>query len=234
MKKLLEKYRVSIGIFAATLFLGLLLGVELRSNYESKAQLNEEQSQVEMYNAMLENEKEKSEKLTNKLEKANKRNEKLLKVSKNDKKKKKDISRRLKKVRFLAGMTDVSGEGVTVILDDASKDDLTDDTEEYTDYVIHDIDVIRVLNVLRAAGAQAISINGERLTSESSQICAGSTIMVNKNKYVLPFEIKAIGDADKLYDAFVESEIYTELVFFKMKADVEKSYDLLLKAGTFK
>ena len=65
-------------------------------------------------------------------------------------------------------------------------------------YVIHDEDILRMVNELRAAGAEAISINGQRLIATSEIRCAGPTLSVNNVRSAPPYEIIAIGDKNTL------------------------------------
>ncbi len=98
---------------------------------------------------------------------------------------------------FRAGLTPVSGRGVTITLKDA----VAIGELDIEDYIIHDSDVTAILDELKANGAQAISINGERLISTTKPVCAGPTIIVNDSRYPSPYVIKAIGDPDVLHDA---------------------------------
>ena len=68
-------------------------------------------------------------------------------------------------------------------------------------YIIHDEDILKVINELRAAGAEAISLNDQRLISTSEIRCAGPTISVNNTRVAAPFVIKAIGNAKSMEDA---------------------------------
>jgi uncharacterized protein YlxW (UPF0749 family) len=118
------------------------------------------------------------------------------------------LKNELEYLRIISGLTDVKGDGVVITLNDAKDPD----PESIMDYIIHDIDIVNVVNELRLAGAQAISINNERLMATSEQICAGPTIKINNNRYAVPFEIKAIGDPEKLYTAVKNSEIINDLI----------------------
>ena len=64
--------------------------------------------------------------------------------------------------------------------------------------VVHDLDVLSVINELKNAGAEAISINDQRLTPNSGIICGGNIIDVNGEKVGAPFVIKAIGLPEQL------------------------------------
>lgn len=127
-------------------------------------------------------------------------------------------------LKLISGLTDVTGDGVVITLNDAENPD----PQSEMDYIIHDYEVYGVVNELRKAGAQAISINNERLIATSEQICAGPTIKINNNRYAVPFEIKAIGDSDKLYSAVKNSDSIQELVDFKKRVTIEKKSNLVI------
>lgn len=98
------------------------------------------------------------------------------------------------------GLTDVTGKGIILTLRDSqtvSKDTLSPD-EDISKYVIHEIDIINVINELKNAGAEAISINDERIVPTSSIMCAGNVVKVNGQKVAAPFIIKAIGIPESL------------------------------------
>lgn len=67
--------------------------------------------------------------------------------------------------------------------------------------VIHDIDILNIINDLRVAGAEAISINGERVVSTSEIKCGGPIIRINDKSSGTPFTIEAIGDPKALNTA---------------------------------
>lgn len=101
----------------------------------------------------------------------------------------------------LLGYTDIKGNGVVIVLAD-NKGILNETSSIATDmseYVLHYIDLIQVVNALKNAGAEAISINGQRIVSTSSIVCIGNVISINGEKVANPFEIKAVGDQEKLY-----------------------------------
>ena len=96
-----------------------------------------------------------------------------------------------------AGLTEVSGTGVTVMLNDSS----TKGGSDLNAYLVHAEDLLAVVNELYAAGAEAVSINGLRMVGNSAITCAGSIVMVNGVRVAAPFEIKAVGEADVLDSA---------------------------------
>ena len=98
-----------------------------------------------------------------------------------------------------AGLVPLIGEGVIVRMEDSAR--VAKAGENPNLYVIHDDDILRVINELRAAGAEAISINGQRLTDTSEIRCAGPTLSVNNVRSAAPFEISAIGDKKNLVNS---------------------------------
>ena len=99
-------------------------------------------------------------------------------------------------LRIKAGLTALEGNGVIVRMDDSNRDIKAGENPNL--YVIHDEDLLRIVNELRAAGAEAISINGQRLIATSEIRCAGPTLSVNNVRSAPPFEIIAIGDKNSL------------------------------------
>jgi len=67
-----------------------------------------------------------------------------------------------------------------------------------SDLLVHDGDLIQVINELFNAGAEAISINGQRIVSTTSIECDGNVVKVNGTKIGTPFEITAIGYPEQL------------------------------------
>ncbi|MBQ3615820.1 MAG: DUF881 domain-containing protein [Anaerotignum sp.] len=99
-------------------------------------------------------------------------------------------------LRF-AGLTAVSGPGVAVTMNDSS----TRGGGDMNAYLVHAEDLLAVVNELHAAGAEAVSINGQRMVGNSAITCAGSIVMVNGVRVAAPFEINAVGEPDVLQSA---------------------------------
>ena len=110
-----------------------------------------------------------------------------------------DNTQQLEQAEILAGLTDVHGPGVTVTMDDSKRTPSAG--QNASAFVIHDSDILSVLNELRDAGAEALSINDERILATSEVRCAGNTVSINNNRYAAPFIIRAVGDREKLRSA---------------------------------
>jgi len=114
----------------------------------------------------------------------------------------------LQEAKNFAGLTQLEGPGVLVTLSDASSDadkqpgksgDASQDNGLLDqERIIHDQDILRVVNELYAAGAEAISINNLRYVGTSSVRCVGPTVLIDAERIASPIKIRAIGDPDTL------------------------------------
>jgi len=102
----------------------------------------------------------------------------------------------LRELMLVSGSVDVDGPGVVVVLNDGTRE--LYEGEDPNNVIIHDGDVLNILNDLKTAGAEAISINGQRVMSFSEISCAGYTIRINGQVFGQPFIIRAIGDIKTL------------------------------------
>lgn len=131
------------------------------------------------------------------------------------------MNEELAKANMVAGLLPVKGPGIIVILNDSPR--TLQQGEDPNLYIIHDEDLLKVINELKAAGAEAISVNGERIVANSEVRCAGPTILINVNKMVPPFEIRAIGDQDVLLSSLrIKGGILETLELWGVKAQIQK------------
>lgn len=99
-----------------------------------------------------------------------------------------------------AGLTPVRGSGVTVVLTDAPRnaDGRYPADASPDDLVVHQQDVQSVLNALWAGGAEAISMQDQRIVAESAPRCIGNTLLLHGRTYSPPYVVAAIGDPARL------------------------------------
>jgi uncharacterized protein YlxW (UPF0749 family) len=94
-----------------------------------------------------------------------------------------------------AGLSAISGPGLTVTLDDAPRRDGVDPaSEDPDDLVVHQQDVQAVVNALWAGGAEAMTLMGQRVISTSAVRCVGNTLVLHGQVYSPPFVVRAVGD----------------------------------------
>jgi uncharacterized protein YlxW (UPF0749 family) len=91
------------------------------------------------------------------------------------------------------------GPGVRVALDDSVLDRAP--TGNVNDLVIHSQDVQAVVNALWRSGAEAISINGQRLVSTSAVLCVGNTLLLNGTVHSPPYTVSAVGAVRDRFEA---------------------------------
>ncbi|ANW21197.1 DUF881 domain-containing protein [Streptomyces clavuligerus] len=120
---------------------------------------------------------------------------------------------------LLAGATEVEGPGVRLVIDDAKGTDQSGsgprESGGFSDTGrVRDRDMQRIVNGLWESGAEAMAINGQRLTALSAIRAAGDAILVDNRPLVPPYTVLAVGDGEKLDTAFRDSVdgLYLELL----------------------
>lgn len=108
------------------------------------------------------------------------------------------VDEQLQSLEVLTGAAAVTGPGVKIVVDD-NPDAVTDRQ------TVQDVDLQLLVNGLWTAGAEAVSINGQRITNLTAIRLAGDAITVNLRSLSQPYTISAIGDPDQLPARFVES-----------------------------
>ena len=119
----------------------------------------------------------------------------------------------------------MKGPGIEIILNDRKRDSFLDyDPYMLNYFIVHDSDMLHVINELRGAGAEAIAINGTRIMATSRISCGGPTINVGKSeRFAPPFIIHAIGNPDELMAAFQrEDSIYHSLIAWGLEFHIRK------------
>jgi len=112
------------------------------------------------------------------------------------------------------GLTPVSGPGVTVTLDDAPSSVAANGIEPDL-LVVHQQDIQAVVNALWAGGAEAMTIQNQRVISTTAVKCVGNTVVLHGIPYSPPYHISAIGDPEQLRKAVAASDpirIYKQYV----------------------
>ena len=138
-------------------------------------------------------------------------------------------------LKLQAGLLPLEGQGVIVTMDDSTGKVRAEENPNL--YVIHDDDILRVINELWAAGAEAISINGQRLVATSEIRCAGPTLSVNNVRSAAPYEISAIGDKKSLENSIkMRGGVEDTLKVWGIRLEIEASDEVYIPAysGSFR
>ncbi|NLM11426.1 MAG: DUF881 domain-containing protein [Clostridiaceae bacterium] len=219
-------------LFVVFLLFGMFVTMQFRTVLLAQQQNTAGESQVQSLTAELEQAKSEGIKLLEKLQKLEKEKDEIMRQISNDGNP--VINELLDKkyeLQVINGLTDVRGSGVIITLNDAPARNEMDPEQ----LIIHDMDIVKILNVLRAAGAQAIAINDERIITTSRHFCAGPTILINQNRYPVPYVIKAIGDPDELYNAVEQNEAVIIMKIYDIQVDIRKESEIIIpKYKTYK
>ena len=139
------------------------------------------------------------------------------------------LSKDIENIKMGAGVLAMQGQGISIVIDDSKKQSKTG--ENLNLYLIHDDDILKVINELRAAGAEGISINEQRLIATSEIRCAGPTLSVNNTRYSPPYEIKAIGDSQTLENALkMRGGVVETLQFWGIQITIKTENNVILPA----
>jgi uncharacterized protein YlxW (UPF0749 family) len=108
-------------------------------------------------------------------------------------------------LKLPAGLTAVTGEGVSITLSDAPRELIDKTTGDPNRMVVHQQDIQAVVNALWAGGAEAVTIQGQRVVTTTGIKCSGSTVLLQGVPYPEPFVIQAVGNQSALLSAIDES-----------------------------
>lgn len=216
-----------VTIFIVCILLGFLLALQFKSvrihnREETVPTRNEELTELLM------EEQARVESLNEQLDQYKKENEEFKKAAEESGGAAAVLAEQLKRANILAGATTVHGSGLRITIKDSTADAGDVDANAF---VVHDTDLLRVINELRASGAEAISLNGERIIATSEIRCAGPVVSINNRRYNTPFVICAIGDPDIMESALkMRGGIVDELTTFQIDVQIEKMQDLTVEA----
>ena len=133
-----------------------------------------------------------------------------------------DLQEELQRSNMAAGLIPVTGPGIIVTLNDSPRS--LEPGGDPNSLLVHDVDILNIVNEMKASGAEAISVNNERITAMSEIRCAGTTILVNWNKIAPPFVIKAIGDPQLLESGLnIRGGKLEELKYFGLQTQLTRS-----------
>ena len=194
-----KKIAIILGIVCVILTFAICIQLKTIENLGSPSEVAFQENELRDEVLRL---KERYDNLYNSLEEAeNKLEEVRAQATENDS----DSSQMEEEIKLnntLLGLTDLTGEGVIITLRDNSNvtlESLQDSlVSSASTYIVHDEDLRMIVNELKNSGAEAISINGERILFNTSITCIGTVIQVNNKRLNSPYVIQAIGNQDTL------------------------------------
>ena len=182
-----------LGIMCFALTVGICIQVKTVKNTSSVISQNYEENNLraevlkykEKYDNLLKETEKIDIELQQEIEKATENNSEL-----------EEAKNQINDGNKMIGLTEVKGEGVIITVADSDIDVNT--VLNPNDLLVHDSDILKIVNELKNAGAEAISINGQRVIVTTPIICGGNIININGERIGSPFEIKAIGSPEAL------------------------------------
>ena len=203
---MINKNKFTLAIFS--IIIGIFIATQIRANVEAyvpvtiksientKNEIDTLKREIDELSKVIEAKEEELEVLEN----IAKGDENIIDVLRND----------LHSNKITSGYTKLEGPGITIKMFDNPSDEIVG--FDINDDVIHNVDVLNIFNDLRIAGAEAISINGQRVMSTSEIKCHGPIIRINGRVIATPFIISAIGDPQLLMASVNAPDTYGDLL----------------------
>ena len=209
---------ISIGIscFVLTMVMSMQFKVVDQTDITSIENMRESELRAE-----LSNWKDKYEDVNTRYEEVDKTIKEYKNQEKSDNEKSKLLQTELDQINLELGKTDVTGEGITITLKETNN----------TDTAITADDLLVIVNSLKLAGAEAISINEERIINTTDIVEINNTfIKVNGQRILSPYIIKAIGEQTYLESSLLGNGGYVdELKKNGYEVTIEKNSKINIK-----
>lgn len=125
------------------------------------------------------------------------------------------LNAQLEQARIAAGLIPLIGTGIVLQLEDSQEPVPQDGSA--SDYLVGSRDIRTVVDELWGAGAEAIAVNGERITPATAIIDIGSSLLVNSAYLAPPYQVTALGPRD-LYERLSQSPGFTDFVRSRAEA----------------
>lgn len=193
----MKKRQVAITLGIMCLLLTVAISVQVRTMNSANSTVSKTLADNDLRDQVLKM-KERFDNTSNDFINAQKELEKVRQSATQDDETAEAKEQELKENNMILGNTDVTGEGVEIILADAVN---ISSSLSASEQIIHYGDIQDVVNELRNAGAEAIEVNGQRIVNTSAITCEGNIIKINGERIGSPFTIKAIGSKELLYGA---------------------------------
>ena len=194
MKEKLKKGKITMIIIAGIVcfILALVMSMQFKIVNETDITSIESMRETEL-RTELANWKEKYEEANAKYEETISMINEYKETDKSNNETEEVINNELEQINMSLGKTDVQGSGIEVILTDTNNEEIPK---------INADDLLVIVNALKLAGAEAISINDERIINMSDIVDVDTYIKVNGNRILSPYVIKAIGN-----QTYLESQL---------------------------
>ena len=172
--------------------------------------------------------KEKYDEIYEKIDVSQQELEKTRKNATSSDKELKSIEEKINKYNILLGSTDVKGQGVRITLTDAVTNSLLKAIYDAKELIIHNTDILEIVNELKTAGAEAIEVNGQRILDNTVIACDGNVIVINGEKISSPFTVNAIGFPERLAALNSEDGYLKRLEQYGIKSTFKSEKEIVI------
>lgn len=208
-----EKLGHNIALMIVVMIFGVILSMQIKSVYVNKNNMVDEKSTIELRD-QLNSEVVKYANLEKLKEDQQAKLQELTEKSGNTDVLVKQLTENLRTARFLSGQSDVKGIGIAITIS----------TNEESIGNIKDTDLTTLVNELWLSGAQAISINDQRIVMQSSIRDTGVMTINKTYKIFPPYKILVIGEPDNIIAALITTKgvLYNFEQSYHFKVSIEK------------
>jgi uncharacterized protein YlxW (UPF0749 family) len=134
--------------------------------------------------------------------------------------------------KMLAGELDVYGPGLLITLDDPPPMENME-YDQYSEVMTHFELLLGLVNRLKEAGAEAVSINGHRVVTLTEIVLAGDNVNINSKPTAPPYKVMAIGDPDTMESAItIKHGIISSIREFSIRVNIEKRDEITINRYT--
>lgn len=220
----MNKLKASIVIGISCILLTIAIIVQLNTIESQDKTVGQQFYESELRDDVLKA-KEKYDNTSRELEEAEKELAKIRESATANNSELVEIEDKIKQNNNLLGLTKLEGQGIEITLKDDPNVSLgtISAIDNISDHIVHYLDVINVVNELKNAGAEAISVNGQRIVNTTSITCIGNVIKVNDERVGSPFVIKAIGFPEMLASSLNRGGGYLQnLNLYGIETEIKK------------
>lgn len=186
--------------------------------------MNAASSQFEQENQYIEDlisQKERNKELVNELAELEEKIRTYEKTYSSDEAQYEQNIQDAEQLRLLLGLSAGVGKGIKITLQDS---DYKPQSTNPNEYIVHESHIFKVLNELKISGAEALSINGQRLKANSYISCNGPVITIDGQQYPAPFVIEAVGNQDALISSLeLTGGVFDQLLNEQVVVTIERS-----------
>lgn len=156
--------------------------------------------------------------------------------SSSNSKTKKNLEEELENLRLMLGKTDVEGPGIIITLKNPVNIETSELDEESAEQRISANELMLIVNYLKDAGAEAISINGKRVVNSTyiAQITTSGYIKMNGERISPPFTIKAIGDSEYLKSSLIGIGYVDKIKNYGQTIEIKEEKNIIIDKFTGK